>query len=107
MSEPPDTGKLRNMVDTPDDPILIGAREAELIRKHPAQVTRARQDPTHPAHPNAPTAVGVAPYLGAPRSLILAWWRDQGVEPGQDRPRSGRPRKTTPAPQPAAQEGDQ
>ena len=87
---------MRNVIDSPTapDPALLATHEATLMRKHPSQITRARRDRTHPAHPDHPDAVGIPPHIGARRSQILAWWRGQGIEPGQDR-RPGR-RRTTP-----------
>jgi hypothetical protein len=70
---------------------LAAADEAELVGRSASAVSRARQDPTHPA--NGPDAeeigIGRRTHTTAPRDQILTWW-------GQRAP-AGRAR-TTPAP---------
>jgi hypothetical protein len=80
----------RNMVapSSASDPKLLPAAEARELGVARSTISRARQDPTHPAN-SSPNAEGVAPHRAAPRSEILAWHANrERMRPGPAASRS-------------------
>jgi predicted DNA-binding transcriptional regulator AlpA len=72
------------------DRYLSTTEEASVVDRNKGTVSRARQDPTHPA--NGPSAVRVGRASAAPESEIRAWWATRT---------DGRPRTTPPGLTPA------